>query len=142
MGFSPVKKNIKDVKDVKDIATHMKENPLSVSTTSIDIDTPSRRPRNSEMYYKIINLKSKLASYNNSALTNRGEDHKSITSNQTFVENSNDTGNQINLQEDLSCTSSRPVMSKINELKKKWNDVSGKHIGDTDTTPDRSTNKK
>jgi hypothetical protein len=118
----------------------MKENPLSVSTTSID--TPSRRPRNSEMYYKIINLKSKLASYNNSAMSNRGEDHKSITCNRTFVENSNDTGNQIHLQEDLSIGSSRPVMSKINELKKKWNDVSGKNVGDTDTTPDRSKNKK
>jgi hypothetical protein len=112
-----------------------KENPLSVSV----IDTPSRRPRNSEMYYKIINLKSKLASYNNSALSSRGEDHKSM--NRTFVENTDDNANpnynQSNLQEELS---NRPVMSKINELKKKWNDVSGKNT--SDITPDRSKYKK
>ena len=92
-----------------------KDNALTLSV----VDTPSKRPRNSEMYYKIINLKSKLASYNNSALSSRGEDHKSLSKN--FIENSADNSP---LQEE---DSSRPVMSKINELKKKWNDVSNKN---------------
>lgn len=69
------------------------------------------------MYYKIINLKSKLASYNNSGISSRGEDQSILS--RTFVNNFEDTKH-----EDLT---SRPVMSKINELKKKWNDVSGKN---------------
>jgi hypothetical protein len=102
-----------------------------------------KRPRNSEMYNKIMNLKSKLANFNNNSVNNtfRGnEENKALS--KTFIDNNSspDYFNSSMIQENQN----KPIMSKINELKKKWNDVSTKNKNVTnfclspDNTPDKS----
>ncbi len=99
--------------------------------------SPTKRPRNTEMYNKIINLKSKLANYNNSTNITNKNDEKNMLS-RTFIE----TGNEniilptLPLQSHEAPDTSRPIMTKINELKKKWNDVSSRTRGDN-LTPDK-----
>jgi hypothetical protein len=130
-------------------------NPLNSS--------PTKRPRNSEMYNKIINLKSKLANYNNNSvlmsqrdIQERGtlgndknfENAGSKLMSRTFIDNSQDNSPRVTEEGGHSGQSGqngqRPMMSKINELKKKWNDVSSRTRGEGNITPDKNriNNKK
>lgn len=103
------------------------------------------------MYNKIINLKSKLANYNNNSvlLSQREIQEKSTIGNEppfeisesklsrTFIENAHSQDNSPVATEE-AVPGQRPMMSKINELKKKWNDVSSKNRGEGISTPDKS----
>jgi hypothetical protein len=99
------------------------------------------------MYSKIINLKSKLANYNNTSINNSfrlGEENKALS--KTFIENSTSSPDfttsttTSNFNQD---NSNKPIMSKINELKKKWNDVStkNKNVTNFSLSPDNTPNK-
>jgi hypothetical protein len=125
--------------------------------------SPSKRPRNSEMYNKIINLKSKLANFNNngnslnsassnSTLNLKGNESDIInkqTMSKTFIESEPaeifNSANIINTNTIVNNNTSQPIMSKINELKKKWNEVSNKNKNannfalSPNLTPDKSS---
>jgi hypothetical protein len=127
---------------------------LILPSTNTANSSPSKRPRNSEMYNKIINLKSKLANYNNNSVllsqrNERNNDDSKIMS-RTLIDNSQDLsplhteeGNNFGFS-GINCGGNapgtgRPIMSKINELKKKWNDVSSRTRADGETlTPDKN----
>jgi hypothetical protein len=104
-------------------------NPSSIATS------PTKKLKNSEMYNRIINLKTKLASYNNNSLqrssvisTNK-EEKQSLS--RTFADSSQDNiiqetvGTNINVNANVR-GNGKNFTSTINDLKKKWNDVSNK----------------
>jgi hypothetical protein len=118
------------------------------------------------MYDKIINLKSKLANFNNSSvnMVKPGTlSNKKVLNNtcivsspsvyemteETNYKNFNvDKGNKLENSIINSSTSSgvtkssnQPIMSKINELKKKWNEVSSKNKTSNNTSYSNITDK-
>ena len=109
-----------------------------------------KNDRNSVMYDKIINLKSKLANFNNNSISvnkpgtvssKKSLNNTCIVSSPSVYEMTEET-NQRNFNFDNrnkldnsmnssvmsgQASSNQPIMSKINELKKKWNEVSSKN---------------
>lgn len=121
--------------------------------------SPVKTARNSVMYDKMINLKSKLANFNNNSsnLVKPGAISNKKALNNTCIVSSpsvyemteetnyrnfnNDKANRWENTSNNSSTSSgvtkssnQPIMSKINELKKKWNEVSSKNKNLNTTT--------
>ena len=92
------------------------------------------------MYNKIINLKSKLASYNNTQKTttppiepkpseNVSHEINLDNSNLAMTMNNNSSSTNLNkggFNSTQQISNGKTFMSTINELKKKWNDVSNK----------------
>jgi len=105
------------------------------------------------MYDKIVNLKSKLANFNNSSISinkpvsstnKKALNNTCIVTSPTVYEMTEETNyrninafdNKSKLETSImnsgivtnsSKPSNQPIMSKINELKKKWNEVSSKN---------------
>ena len=134
-----------------------------------DSNSPMRGDRNTVMYDKIINLKSKLANFNNNSVSvnkpgtvssKKSLNNTCIVSSPSVYEMTEET-NQRNFNFDSrtrldnsmntsvmsgtsKASSNQPIMSKINELKKKWNEVSSKNknINDISSSPNRMDNSR
>jgi len=129
-----------------------------------DSNSPMRSDRNAVMYDKIVNLKSKLANFNNNSVSinKPGTVTSKKSLNNTCIVSSpsayemNEERNDRNFNFDSrnrldnsmntsvmsgtsKVTSNQPIMSKINELKKKWNEVSSKNknVNNIPSSPNR-----
>jgi hypothetical protein len=98
------------------------------------------------MYDKIITLKTKLANFNQSSqVLNKNAETKKILSS-TFIADTSPIHTNLNSSYDSKALNTsqngQPVMSKISELKKKWNEVSNKSkaFNPSEYTPDKSNN--
>ena len=78
------------------------------------------------MYSKIMNLKSKLANYNNNAIQKTPDPHRENKQmlSKSYIESPSDNNNYRN--QTIHNSDNKNFMETINELKKKWNVVSNR----------------